>query len=199
MALAFVPMRLVVDRRPRAVAPRLVRPQVDGVAQVVVALMAQARIADFAALETDGRGAGQRLQRGGVAVRVGPGEHFAEQAGAQFGTGINGQERPVLLKLRAVNSFEGDIAVSFTDLDTHTDLDFHGGDMPLDELAKLGIVKKDGDRYVPGDIDAGTPYYARYKDVSGAAGGEGEGGTETVTTHPVLLTLDLATGLDSGA
>jgi hypothetical protein len=112
---------------------------------------------------------------------------------------FNGQERPVLLKLKAVDSFEGDIAVSFTDLDNHRDLDFHGGDMPLDELAKFGIVKGDGDRYVPGDVDAGTPYYARYKDVSGPAGGEGEGGTETVTTHPVLLSLDLATGFDSGA
>jgi hypothetical protein len=112
---------------------------------------------------------------------------------------FNGQKDPALVTLQGVDSFEGDFSVTFKAEDKVADLVFHGGDLPMEQLVDLGILIKDGDRYAPGEAKAGAPFYARYKEVSGPPASSQAGADAAVTTHLVLISLEVATGLDAGA
>jgi hypothetical protein len=87
VALAFFPVRFVVDARPVAVVAADVHPQVNGGSQETVALVAEIDDGHLARLITDGGHARQTLQSLRYVRQWFQRDEFTQQPGSQLRTG----------------------------------------------------------------------------------------------------------------
>ena len=83
MAFAFGPLLFVIDFGPRTNPDAALGPQMDGMAQDFVALVADVNPVNLAGLETDRSGAGDALQSFGVLEAIGVAADFPQEARPQ--------------------------------------------------------------------------------------------------------------------
>src|SRR5262249_26022631 len=107
MTLAFVPVGLIVLLSPGHLAPAEIDPQMDGGAQMFVALPTQEDLEDLTGLEANGSGSGQALQTLRIFKDAPIATQLAQQPRRQFGTGSGQRAEEVLVWMACEEIFDG--------------------------------------------------------------------------------------------